>query len=106
MAKLIPSRGAWLEFETSRRDLISVKVDRKRKLPVTTLFRTIGYSTDDEIYELFQNVDTMPDHPYLAATIEKEPMTHAVARRCTARVLQEAAPRRPAHARQRQDVHA
>jgi DNA-directed RNA polymerase subunit beta len=74
MAKLIPSRGAWLEFETSRRDLISVKVDRKRKLPVTTLLRAIGYSTDDEIFALFQNVDTMPDHPYLAATIEKEPM--------------------------------
>ncbi len=52
MAKLIPSRGAWLEFETSRRDLISVKVDRKRKLPVTTLLRAIGYSNDDEIFEL------------------------------------------------------
>ena len=74
MAKLIPSRGAWLEFETSRRDLISVKVDRKRKLPVTTLLRAIGYSNDDEIFELFQDVDTMPDHPYVAATIEKEPM--------------------------------
>ncbi len=74
MAKLIPSRGAWLEFETSRRDLISVKVDRKRKLPVTTLLRAIGYSNDDQIFELFQTVDTMPDHPYLAATIEKEPM--------------------------------
>ncbi|MFZ2361464.1 MAG: DNA-directed RNA polymerase subunit beta [Anaerolineae bacterium] len=74
MAKLIPSRGAWLEFETSRRDLISVKVDRKRKLPVTTLLRAIGYSDDDEIFSLFQHVDTMADHPYLAATIEKEPM--------------------------------
>ena len=74
MAKLIPSRGAWLEFETSRRDLISVKVDRKRKLPVTTLLRAIGYANDDEIFELFQDVDTIPDHPYLAATIEKEPM--------------------------------
>ena len=74
MAKLIPSRGAWLEFETSRRDLISVKVDRKRKLPVTTLLRAIGYSNDDEIFELFKNVDTVAEHPYLAATIEKEPM--------------------------------
>ncbi|MER2600194.1 MAG: DNA-directed RNA polymerase subunit beta [Caldilineales bacterium] len=74
MAKLIPSRGAWLEFETSRRDLISVKVDRKRKLPVTTLLRAIGYSTDEEILALFQHVDTMPEHPYLAATLEKEPM--------------------------------
>ncbi|MFZ2488316.1 MAG: DNA-directed RNA polymerase subunit beta [Anaerolineae bacterium] len=74
MAKLIPSRGAWLEFETSRRDLISVKVDRKRKLPVTTLLRAIGYSNDDEIMALFQDVDTSSDHPYIAATLEKEPM--------------------------------
>jgi DNA-directed RNA polymerase subunit beta len=42
-AKLIPSRGAWLEFETSKRDIISVKVDRKRKLPATILLRAIGF---------------------------------------------------------------
>ena len=40
-AKLIPNRGAWLEFETSNRDIVSVKVDRKRKIPVTTLIRAI-----------------------------------------------------------------
>ena len=74
MAKLIPSRGAWLEFETSRRDVLSVKVDRKRKLPVTVLLRAIGFNSDDEIFELFQNVDTMPEHPYIAASIEKEPV--------------------------------
>ncbi len=45
MAKLIPSRGAWLEFETARRDILSVKVDRKRKLPATVLLRAIGYAT-------------------------------------------------------------
>src|ERR671938_659042 len=43
-AKLIPNRGAWLEFETSNKDVVSVKVDRKRKLPVTTLLRAVGYS--------------------------------------------------------------
>ena len=42
MAKLIPSRGAWLEFETSKRDLLSVKVDRKRKIPVTVLLKALG----------------------------------------------------------------
>ncbi|HXV99938.1 MAG TPA: DNA-directed RNA polymerase subunit beta, partial [Anaerolineae bacterium] len=48
-AKLIPNRGAWLEFETSKRDLISVKVDRKRKLPVTVLLRAIQIvGLDDE----------------------------------------------------------
>ena len=73
MAKLIPNRGAWLEFETSKRDLLSVKVDRKRKLPVTILLRAVGYGTDEELYKLFEMVDTMPDHPYLQATIEKDP---------------------------------
>ena len=42
-AKLIPNRGAWLEFETSNRDILSVKVDRKRKMPVTILLRALGY---------------------------------------------------------------
>ncbi|HOG48693.1 MAG TPA: hypothetical protein PLB78_18850, partial [Anaerolineae bacterium] len=41
-AKLIPNRGAWLEFETSKRDVLSVKVDRKRKIPVTVLLRALG----------------------------------------------------------------
>src|SRR5688572_26467619 len=57
-AKLIPSRGAWLEFETSKRDIISVKVDRKRKLPVTILLRAVGFGTDEEIRELFTDTDT------------------------------------------------
>jgi DNA-directed RNA polymerase subunit beta len=74
MAKLIPSRGAWLEFETARRDILSVKVDRKRKLPVTVLLRAIGYGSDEEIFELFAHVDTMPEHPYVAATIDREPV--------------------------------
>ena len=72
-AKLIPNRGAWLEFETSKRDLISVKVDRKRKFPVTTLLRAIGYSSDEDLRALFVNADTDEDHPYLSTTIEKDP---------------------------------
>ena len=44
-AKVIPNRGAWLEFETSNKDLLSVKVDRKRKIPVTTLLRAVGYES-------------------------------------------------------------
>ncbi len=71
-AKLIPSRGAWLEFETSRRDIISVKVDRKRKLPVTLLLRAVGFGTDDEIRALFADVDTNLDHPYIESTIERD----------------------------------
>jgi len=72
-AKLIPNRGAWLEFETSKRDIISVKVDRKRKLPVTVLLRAIGYGSDDEILELFSEVDNNPDHAYIATTLERDP---------------------------------
>ncbi|HHW86023.1 MAG TPA: DNA-directed RNA polymerase subunit beta, partial [Chloroflexi bacterium] len=71
-AKLIPSRGAWLEFETSKRDIISVKVDRKRKLPVTLLLRAIGFGTDDEIRALFADTDTNVDHPYIQSTIERD----------------------------------
>ena len=70
--KLIPSRGAWLEFETSRRDVVSVKVDRKRKLPVTILLRAIGYGTDESIRALFADVDTNVDHPYIEATLERD----------------------------------
>ncbi len=71
-AKMIPSRGAWLEFETARRDIVSVKVDRKRKLPVTILLRAIGYGTDDEIRELFADIDDDVDHPYIESTLERD----------------------------------
>ncbi len=75
-AKLIPSRGAWLEFETSKRDVISVKVDRKRKLPVTILLRAIGFGTDDEIRALFADVDDNPDHPHIESTLERDPTSN------------------------------
>jgi len=71
-AKLIPNRGAWLEFETSNRDVISVKVDRKRKMPVSILLRAIGVESDDELLAAFEDVDTNPDHRYMATTMEKE----------------------------------
>ncbi|MBU2009352.1 MAG: DNA-directed RNA polymerase subunit beta [Chloroflexi bacterium] len=69
-AKLIPDRGAWLEFETSNRDVVSVKVDGKRKIAVTTLLRAIGYSNDEKLKELFQDVDKNPDHHYIQTTID------------------------------------
>src|SRR5512143_2583063 len=72
-AKLIPNRGAWLEFETSKRDIVSVKVDRKRKLPVTVLLRAIGYGSDEQIMELFSEVDNNAEHAYIASTLERDP---------------------------------
>ena len=75
-SKLIPYRGAWLEFETSPRDVISVKIDRKRKLPVTTFLRAIGYktgfATDQEILDRFADVDEDPEHPYIRTTLERD----------------------------------
>ncbi len=72
MGKLIPNRGAWLEFETSNRDVLSVKVDRKRKIPVTTLLRAIGFGSDEELLGLYADVDTNQEHQYIASTIEKD----------------------------------
>jgi len=82
--KLIPNRGAWLEFETSTKDVLSVKVDRKRKIPVTTLLRAaaglpsipkdwLGQGSDEGIYRLFEMCDNNPKHPYIVHTIEREP---------------------------------
>jgi DNA-directed RNA polymerase subunit beta len=57
-AKIIPSRGAWLEFETDRRDILSVRVDRKRKQPATLLLRALGIAfSRDEILELLGETD-------------------------------------------------
>ena len=75
-AKLIPSHGAWLEFETSNPDVISVKINGKRKIQATTLLRAIGYSNDEEIRRLFVNEDTSPEHQYINATLEREPSVH------------------------------
>ena len=71
-AKLIPYRGAWMEFETSNRDVISVKVDRKRKTPVSTLLRCLGYETNEDILALFEDVETDSEHSYIQTTIEKD----------------------------------
>jgi DNA-directed RNA polymerase subunit beta len=74
-AKVIPNRGAWLEFETNNKDQLWVKVDRKRKIAATTLLRAVGYETDEEISALFAPVDVDPEHQYIAATLEKD-VTH------------------------------
>ena len=70
-AKLIPGRGAWLEFETASNGAIYVKIDRRRKLPVTTLFRALGYSKTSEIKALFKDVDA-GELKYIEATLEKD----------------------------------
>lgn len=71
-AKLIPGRGAWLEFETAANGVIYVKIDRRRKIPVTTLLRALGYPTNTAIKDLFKDVDT-GDTKFIDATLDKDP---------------------------------
>jgi len=92
MAKLIPSRGAWLEFETTKKNVLSVKVDRKRKIPVSVLLRALAAvssvkgdpldemlreGTDEELYAVFEHCDNMPERSYIEATIDKDPTKNA-----------------------------
>ena len=68
-AKIIPNRGAWIEVETDANNVIWVKVDRKRKVAATSLLRAFGYSTDEEIRKLFEDVNT---HAIIDATLKKD----------------------------------
>ncbi|NDJ53531.1 MAG: DNA-directed RNA polymerase subunit beta [Chloroflexi bacterium] len=86
-AKLIPDRGAWMEFETRRSDYIMLKFNRKRTMPVTILLRALAAipdgldvdsplqtGEDEELLQLFAEVDNNPDHPYIESTMEQEPV--------------------------------
>ena len=71
-AKMIPKRGAWLELETDKKGLIWVKVDRKRKIPVTMFLRAFGHSTDQKILDIFKNeAGDLEENPILK-TLEKD----------------------------------
>jgi len=72
-AKLIPNRGAWLEFETSSKGVMSVKVDRKRKIPVTTFLKALGVSSNEKIKEIFSDVDDDIELKYIDQTLAKDP---------------------------------
>ena len=65
-SQLIPNHGTWLEYETDARDVIYVRIDRTRKVPVTTLLRAIGLSSDEDIYALFG------ENEYIEKTIAKD----------------------------------
>jgi DNA-directed RNA polymerase subunit beta len=72
-AKIIPRRGAWLEIETDKKGVISVKIDRKRKIPITALLRVFGYESDKEILNIFKDVILGPESDYILNTLEKDP---------------------------------
>ncbi len=76
-AKIIPNRGAWLELETDINGVMSVKIDRKRRIPITALLRVFGYKSDEEILEAFAEIDTNPDMRYIQTTLEKDPSKNA-----------------------------
>jgi DNA-directed RNA polymerase subunit beta len=67
IANLMPARGSWLELEIDKKGKVFVRIDRKRKLPVTVLLRAMGYATDEEILKLFE------DSVYIRNTIEADP---------------------------------
>ena len=63
---VIPNRGAWLEYETDAKDVVHVRIDRTRKLPITVLLRALGFSSDQEI------IDLIGDNEFLRNTLEKD----------------------------------
>jgi DNA-directed RNA polymerase subunit beta len=75
-AKIIPNRGAWIEIETDMNNVIWIKVDRKRKMPATSLLRAFGYQNDAEILELFTSVNNHPSIDYVDATLKKDISTN------------------------------
>ena len=70
-AKIIPNRGAWLEMETDLDGAIWVKIDRKRKVAITSLLRAFGIASDEEIVKTFSDVNN-GEINYIEATIEKD----------------------------------
>ena len=70
-AKIIPNRGAWLEIDTDFDGVISVKIDRKRKVPITALLRAFGYGSDEKLRKIFTDTDN-GDTKYIEETISKD----------------------------------
>jgi DNA-directed RNA polymerase subunit beta len=85
MAKLIPDRGAWMEFETRKSDYISLRFNRKRTVPITIFLRALAAvsdglpdsplqtGTDEELMQVFGDVDNNPDRMFIASTFAQEP---------------------------------
>ncbi len=71
-AKIIPNRGAWLEIETDTSGFMGVKIDRKRRVAVTTILRAFGVANDQAIKELFQDVDKDADIKFVEETLKRD----------------------------------
>ncbi|MFN8373631.1 MAG: hypothetical protein U0694_12260 [Anaerolineae bacterium] len=87
-SKLIPDRGAWMEFETRKTDYLTIKFNRKRTIPVSILLRALAAvpdgmpqelspiktGSDEELMSLYASIDTDPNHQYMTATLKAEPV--------------------------------
>ena len=87
-SKMIPDRGAWIEMETRKNDYIIIKFNRKRTTPITVFLRALGAvddgmgkeespikeGTDEELFELFKDVDNNPDRQFIASSMKQEPV--------------------------------
>jgi DNA-directed RNA polymerase subunit beta len=74
--KIIPNRGAWIEIETDQNNVLWVKVDRKRKVAATALLRALGYSSNEQIAQLFADVNKHPNIDFVEATLKKDTSTN------------------------------
>ena len=75
-AKIIPNRGAWIELETDHSNIIWAKVDRRRKIAITSLLRAFGYSDTEQLKELFKDVNTHPNIDFVGNTLLKDQATN------------------------------
>ncbi|MFC1649670.1 DNA-directed RNA polymerase subunit beta [Patescibacteria group bacterium] len=73
MSEVRPLRGSWLEFEVTKNDVISVRIDRRRKFSATAFLRALGIEFDEQIIKLFKEVDTDETHSYIKTTLDKDP---------------------------------
>src|SRR3990172_8978777 len=71
-AEIRPLHGSWLEFETTRTDLVYARIDRRRKVLATTFLRALGLATDRDIIAAFSEIDKNADHKYIATTLAKD----------------------------------
>lgn len=71
-AKIIPNRGAWLEIETDGIGFLGVKIDRKRRVAVTTLLRSLGLAEDNQLKEALSSFDNDPDVKYVEETLKRD----------------------------------
>ena len=76
--ELRPLNGSWLEFVVSKNDVLVVKIDRRRKIAATLFLRATGMADDEEIINLFKDVDTDPKHQYIASTLAKDPSQNQI----------------------------